>query len=235
MRIFRHPIRATIIIAALLLLPAASAQPQQPAQGAGAQAQQPGVVEWVDNFDGDALDERKWERFSFEGAGGGKLEVKEGELRMRGLGGSRVGVRSREPFAADRFIFEATLAKVLGQLPAPGKANADPGFGVLCVMFDGSGRNRVEWVLTSEKTFEAWAVVDGRGERLDNRKLGTKGKNPTLGIVRRGDEFVFMLNGQEGLRKTVKNMPHTFHAMLYGFGSTESHWDSVRVVTVKQP
>jgi hypothetical protein len=230
-RIFCH----TITVAALLLLPVASAQSPQPAQDGAAQAAQPGVSEWVDNFDGDALDESKWERFAFEGAGGGKLEVKEGELRMRGLGGSRVGVRSREPFVADRFIFEATLAKVLNQLPAVGKKESDLGFGVLCVMFDGSGRNRVEWILTSENTFEAWAVVDGRGERLDNRKLGTKDKKPTLGIVRRGDEFMFMLNGQEGFRRSLKNMPRTFHAMLYGFGSTESHWDSVRVVTVKQP
>jgi hypothetical protein len=32
-------------------------------------------------------------------------------------------------------------------------------------------------------------MTDGRGERLDNRKLGTKMKNPVLSVVRRGDEF----------------------------------------------
>jgi hypothetical protein len=100
-------------------------------------------------------------------------------------------------------------------------------------MFDGSGRNRIEWLLTSEGTFEAWAVVDGKSERLDNRKLGTKIKNPTLAIVRRGDEFLFMLNGQEGLSKTLKNMPRNFRVMLYGFGSSENNWDSVRIVTAK--
>jgi hypothetical protein len=77
-------------------------------------------------------------------------------------------------------------------------------------------------------------VIDGKGERLDNKKLGTKVKNPTLGIVRKGDEFFFMLNGQEGLKKTIKNLPRSFHLMLYGFGSSENDWDSVRVVTAKQ-
>jgi hypothetical protein len=96
-------------------------------------------------------------------------------------------------------------------------------------------------MLTSEGTFEAWSVVDGRGERLDDRKLGTKMKNPVLAIVRRGDEFLFVLNGpdsppqeaQVGLRKTIKNMPRTFHVMLYGFGTSENNWDALRVVTLK--
>ena len=104
----------------------------------------------------------------------------------------------------------------------------------MTVLFDGSGRNRVEWLLTSEGLLEAWVMVDGRAERLDGRNLATKAKNPTLAIVRRGDEFLFMLNGQEGLRKNLKNMPRSFHVMLYGFGSSENNWDSVRVVTVKQ-
>ena len=83
--------------------------------------------------------------------------------------------------------------------------------------------------------------MDGRGERLDNRKLGTKLKNPVLGVVRRGDEFLFVLNGpdspeeaaQVGLQKTIKNLPRTFRVMLYGFGSSENDWDAVRVVTLK--
>ena len=196
-------------------------------------ARQPQADEWGDSFDGDALNEADWERFSFEGAGGGKAEVKGGRLLMRGPAGSRAGVRSRREFAGDRFIFEGTLTKVTPQIIEPGRKDSDLGFGILCVLFDGAGRNRIEWVLTSENTFEAWAVVDGRAERLDNRKLGTKDKRPTLGIVRRGDEFLFMLNGEEGMRRTIKNMPQKFRAMLYGFGTTENEWDSARVVTVK--
>jgi hypothetical protein len=42
-----------------------------------------------------------------------------------------------------------------------------------------------------------------------------------------------MLNGQEELRKNLKSMPRSFRVMLYGFGSSENNWDSVRVVTVK--
>ncbi|HEX8183923.1 MAG TPA: hypothetical protein VF747_04210, partial [Blastocatellia bacterium] len=103
----------------------------------------------------------------------------------------------------------------------------------LCVLFDGSGRNRIEWILTSEGTFEAWSVIDGRGERLDNRNLATKVAKPTLAVVRRGDDFLFILNGQVGLTKTIKNMPRAFHVMLYGYGTSENNWDSVRVVTPK--
>ena len=84
-------------------------------------------------------------------------------------------------------------------------------------------------------------MVDGRGERLDNRKLGTKIKNPVLAVVRRGEEFLFVLNGpdsppqdaQVGLSRTIRNMPRTFHVMLYGYGSSENSWDAVRVVTTK--
>ncbi len=215
-----------IVIASAWLAVAQQAAPA-PAQGA------PAVDEWTDNFDGTDLDASRWERFSFEGGGGGKLSVEAGELRMRGTSGSRSGVRSKSQFSSDRFIVEGTVAKVGAQLPQPGDSGLSIGTAVLTIMFDGSGRNRVEWILTSEGTFEAWSVLDGRGERLDNRKLATKIANPTLGIVRRGDVFMFMLNGQMGLEKTLKRRPRDFHVMLYGFGSSENNWDSVRVVTAK--
>ena len=192
----------------------------------------PDVAEWIDNFDGSALDSDKWELYSLEG-GNGKVEVKEGQLRMRGQNGWRAGVRTKQAFSADRFIVEGTIARVGQALPDP-NSNALPiGNAIVTILFDGSGRNRIEWILTSEGTFEAWSVIDGKGERLDNKKLGTKLTNPTLGIVRKGDDYYFMLNGQEGLRKTIKNLPRAFHLMLYGFGSSENDWDSVRVVTVK--
>jgi len=222
-----------------LLFPAAVCRAQQsspaPAQKAAA------FDEWGDTFDGGGLDETKWERFTFEGGGGGKLEVRDGQLRLRSANQTRAGVRSRNPFAGDRFSVEADLAKVGPQMPQPGERAAPLGFAALTVLFDSSGRNRVEWILTSEGTFEAWKVVDGRAERLDNRKLGTKLKNPVLGIVRRGEEFLFVLNGRDsppeqaqvGLRATIKNLPTTFHVMLYGFGSSENNWDAVRVVTLK--
>jgi hypothetical protein len=222
----RFHLAAALSLAVCLL--AAANDPPASAAGQG----QPQAVEWADGFDGAALDETKWERYTFEGAGG-KVEVKDGSLRLRGGSGSRAGVRSRQQFSGDRFIFEGTVERVGRQLPEAGRHASDIGFATLCVLFDGSGRNRIEWIFTSENTFEAWAVVDGRGERLDNRKLGTKKKRPTLGIVRRGDEFLFMLNGEEGMRRTVKNMPQKFHAMLYGFGTSENDWDSVRIVTVK--
>ena len=194
----------------------------------------PPTEEWGDDFSGSELNRSNWEQFTFEGGSGGTMKVEQGELRMRSVSGARAGVRSKRAFNGDHFLMEGTIAKVGPALPEPGQPNQAPGNGILTVLFDGSGRNRVEWILTSEGLLEAWVMVDGRGERLDSRNLATKAKNPTLAIVRRGDEFLFMLNGQEGLRKNLKNMPRSFHVMLYGFGSSENNWDSVRVVTVKQ-
>lgn len=208
--------------------PAASPQASPAPQAAMA------VEEWADDFNGKELDPDKWERFTFEG-GVGKVGVKDGQLRMRGLTGStRAGVRSKQTFNGDRFIVEATVAKVGLALPDLNQRSLPIGNGVITIMFNSSDRNRIEWILTSEGTFEAWSIVDGRGERLDNRNLATKEKNPTLSIARKGDDFFFALNGQVGLQKTVKNMPRSFRVMLYGFSSSENNWDSVRVVIPKQ-
>jgi hypothetical protein len=210
--------------------------PSPPAQTAAPQMEQ-----WGDEFNGGALDDSKWERFTFEGGGGGKVEVEDGQLRLRSANKTRAGVRSKQTFAADRFSVEASVAKVAPQLPDAGDRASSIGFATLTILFDGSGRNRIEWINTSERTLEAWAVVDGVGERLDDRKLALKFDNPVLAIVRRGEEFLFVVNKPDGkpddaqiaLRKTVKNLPRTFRVMLYGFGSSQNNWDSVRVVTVK--
>lgn len=205
------------------------------------QAAAPRMEQWLDEFSGGALDESKWERFTFEGGGGGKLEVADGQLRLRSANKTRAGVRSKPTFAADRFSVEAVVTKSGAQLPDAGDRAAPIGFATLTILFDGSGRNRIEWIYTSERTLEAWAVVDSVGERLDNRKLALKFDNPVLAIIRRGDEFLFVVNKPDGkpedaqiaLTKTVKNMPRTFRVMLYGFGSSQNNWDSVRVVTAK--
>jgi hypothetical protein len=197
--------------------------------------------EWADEFDGDKLDENKWEKFTFEGASGGKLEVKNGELQIRGTGRTRAGVRTKEAFLGDRFAVEARVAKVGAAYPEPESNASTVGFATLTILFDGSGRNRVEWLVTSEGTMEAWSVVDGRSERLDNKKLGTKMKNPVLLLVRKGDQFSFYINGpaakpqdaQLGLQTTIKNLPKSFHVMLYGFGSSENNWDGVRIAVPK--
>jgi hypothetical protein len=215
-----------------------AATPRQPAS-----AQAAAFNQWGDEFEGKALDDDKWERFSFEGGGGGKLELKSGQLRLRSMNHTRSGVRSKQEFTADRFSVEAGVANVGPQILEPGDKSSPLGFAALTILFDGGGRNRIEWILTSEGAFEAWAVVDGQGERLDNRKLGTKLKNPVLAVVRRGDEFLFIINGpdsppqdaQVGLTKVIKNLPRAFRVMLYGFGSSENEWDFVRVATPKQP
>ena len=201
----------------------------------------PKVEEWTDDFAGAALDEKKWERFTFEGGSGGKVEIKEGQARIRSAAKTRAGIRTREAFTGDRWIVEAQLAKVGPGLPELGSNGPTLGFAALTILFDGSGRNRIEWILTSEGTFEAWSVRDGQGERLDNKALGTKMKNPVLSVVRRGDEFLFIINradgraeeAQIGLQKTIRNMPKSFHVMLYGYGTSENNWDSLRVVVAK--
>jgi hypothetical protein len=236
---------AFVLLILCLAHPAAHAQKASATPAPSPSQQQPAMAfdEWADNFDGQELDPNKWERFTFEGGGGGKAKVEQGELRMRGMGGSRAGVRSKPTFVSDRFIAEAAIARVGSALPELGESSAPPGNAILTILFDGSGRNRIEWILTSEGHFEAWSVVDGKGERLDNRTLGTKIKNPIIAIVRRGDEFLFVLNApghpaedaQVGVTKTIKNLPRSFRVMLYGYGSSENDWDSVRVVTPKKP
>jgi hypothetical protein len=241
MGIGRFFINTAALAFALFALNISAGAQQQPSQPSAQQTAQQAYDQWEDDFNGASLDESKWERFSFEGAGGGKVEVKGGAVHIRSLNGSRAGIRSKQDFTGDRFSVEAKVAGVGPQVLNPGDNSAPLGFAALTILFDGSGRNRIEWILTSEGTFEAWSIVDGRGERLDNRKLGTKLKNPVLGIVRKGDDFLFVLNGpdsppqdaQVGLKKTIKNLPRTFRVMLYGFGSSENDWDAVRVVTLK--
>src|SRR5215212_2406939 len=160
--------RALAAVAAILsaCLTAAGRQP------APAQEAQPAVEEWKDDFDGDRLDETKWERYTFEG-GGGKAEVKDKQLRMRGGEGSRSGVRSRQLFSGERFFVQAALAKVGERAPQPGEQGMQAGTGILTVLLGGSTSNRIEWLLRSDGIFEAWLSVDGRMERIDNRQLAT--------------------------------------------------------------
>ncbi|MDQ3751021.1 MAG: hypothetical protein M3367_18685 [Acidobacteriota bacterium] len=231
----------TILIATLGFNGQVRAQETKPSPSPAATQNKPQFEEWSDDFTSDKLDEKKWEKFTFEGGSGGKLEVKDGEVKIRSAGKTRAGIRTKDSFSGDRFAVEGRLSKVGAAYPEPGSRISTLGFGTLTVLFDGSGRNRIEWMLTSEGTFEAWSVVDGRSERLDNKKLATKMKNPVLLIVRKGDEFSFYINdpkgapqdAQLGLTATVKNLPKSFHVMLYGYGSSENNWDGVRVVVPK--
>jgi hypothetical protein len=203
------------------------AAPQKPAAP-------PAIEEWGDDFDGERLDEAKWEPYTFEGGGGGKIEVKEHQLRLRGAGGSRSGVRSKQTFHSERFYVEAALAKVGPRTPQQGEEAFPPGFAIVAVLFDGNPTNRIEWLLRSDGIFEAWQSVDGRMTRVDNGKLATKEKNPKLGIARRGEKVFFMLNREVGLQSTVRGVSPNFKVMLYGFGSSENYWDSIAVQTLKQ-
>jgi len=227
-------VRALAAVAAILsACLAASGQQPAPAQGAQPQGAQPAVEEWKDDFDGDQLDETKWERYTFAG-GGGKAEVKDKQLRMRGGEGSRSGVRSRQSFGGERFFVQAALAKVGERAPQPGEQGMQAGTAILTVLFGGSTSNRIEWLVRSDGLFEAWVSVDGRMERVDNRKLATKAKSLWLGIGRRGDQVFLMVNDKVALEHTVRGLTPNFKVMLYGFGTTENIWDSVSVQTLKQ-
>ena len=201
-------------------------QAQTPAQAA--------VDEWGDDFDVDGLNATKWEEYAFEGGSGGKIEVKDKQLRMRGMGGSRSGIRSKQSFRGDRFYVEATLAKVGVRNPQPGESGFPPGYAILTVLFDGNSVNRLEWILRSDGIFEAWQSFDGKLERFDNGKLATKERNPRLGIGRRGEQIFFMLNREVGLERTIRGLSTNFKVMLYGYGSSENNWDAVYVQTAKQ-
>ena len=223
-------VRALAAAAILLAACLTAAGQQQPAPAQGAQAS---VDEWRDDFDGDKLDEAKWERYTFEG-GGGKAEVKEKQLRLRGGEESRSGVRSRQTFTGERFLVQAQLAKVGERAPQQNEQGMQAGTAILTVLFGGSTTNRVEWLLRSDGIFEAWVAVDGRMERIDKRNLATKAKSLWLGIGRRGDQLFFMVNDKVALEHTQRAMPSTFKVMLYGFSTTENNWDSITVQTLKQ-
>jgi hypothetical protein len=228
----------TIVVAAILSTvitttagPAVSLESQNPP---ATQAAQPAVEEWGDDFDGNQLDDKKWEPYTFEGGGGGKIEVKDKQLRMRGSGGSRSGVRSKQSFHSERFYVEAALGKVGTRIPEPGEDAFPPGFAIVAVLFDGNPGNRIEWLLRSDGILEAWQSVDGRMTRVDNGKLATKEKTPKLGIARRGEKIFFMLNREVGLESTIRGVSPNFKVMLYGFGTSENNWHSVSVQTLKQ-
>lgn len=223
-------VRALAAAAAVLAACLAAAGQQQPAPAQGAQ---PAVQEWRDDFDGDKLDETKWERYTFEG-GGGKAEVKEKQLRLRGGEASRSGVRSRQSFGGERFLVQAQLTKVGERAPEAGEQGMQAGTGILTVLFGGSTSTRAEWLLRSDGIFEAWLSVDGRMERIDNRQLATKAKSLWLGIGRRGDQIFFMVNDKVALEHTARGLPSSFKVMLYGFGTTENNWDAITVQTLKQ-
>ena len=220
-----------VLLAVIVLVGTCAGQQPTPSP---AQTAKPAVDEWTDDFNANELDTSKWEVYTFEGGGGSKVEVKGGVVKLRGAAASRSGIRSKQLFHGDRFYVEATVAKVLGQLPQPGQDSHQPGYAIVTVLFGGNATNRLEWIFRSDGLFEAWVTLDGRSERLDNQKLGTKEKTPHLGIARRGDEVYFMLNREVGLQKTLRGLPGDFKVMLYGFGSTENCWDEIFVQTLKQ-
>ena len=172
------------LIALVIVLTAAASLAQEQTGSSPAQSSKPPAVEeWGDDFNGKELDQTKWERFSFEGGNGGKFTLEEGQLRMRGVSGARSGVRSTNAFTGDRFVINAVLAKVGAGLPEPGQSATQPGNAILTVLFDSSGRNRIEWILTSEGIFEAWSMIDGRGERLDGRNLADPQRHEVMRVA----------------------------------------------------
>lgn len=190
----------------------------------------PALTEVKEEFDGDALDAKKWEQYSL--SGGGKIKLEKGKLQTSGASESRAGVRSVQSFAGERFLVSAKIAKISAGLS---DASGTPtGNAILTILFDNTGVNRLEWLLTTEGRFEAWLMRDGKSERLDGNNLGTKEKSPTLGIGRRGDDYFFMLNGEVGLQKKIKNLPLGFRVMLYGFGTSKTEWESVSIITPEQ-
>ena len=230
-----YAIALPALLSAAMVLVVIAAQPAVSQENPPAkQTAQPAVEEWSDDFDSNQLDETKWEPYTFEGGGGGKIEVKDKQLRMRGSGGSRSGIRSKQLFHGERFYVEAALGKVGQRIPEPGEGAFPPGFAIVAVLFDGNPANRIEWLLRSDGIFEAWQSVDGRMIRVDNGKLATKEKTPKLGIARRREKVFFMLNREVGLESTIRGVSSNFKVMLYGFGTSENNWDSVAVQTLKQ-
>ncbi len=216
-----------LLVVALVLAEQAPAQQPAPAQPPSA----PQLQEWLATFEGGDIDQARWEKFSFEGDPGVSVKVEKGELHMKGVNNSRAGIRSKPMFSGERFIVDAKLAKVGKRLPTRGSAD-DTGFAVVALLFGGSDLNRLEWILRSDGRLEAWLMrANEPSQQLDNHKLGIKFSDPTLGIARKGDDFLFLVNGEVGMQKNIPGFVKDFKVMLYGFGSSQNDWKSVRVVT----
>ena len=79
------------------------------------------------------------------------------------------------------------------------------------------------------------------GETRTEPRRNLLSTRTSLCAVQKGDESSFYLNDAKGapqdaqlaLTKTVKNLPKSFHVMLYGYGSSENNWDGVRVTVPK--
>jgi hypothetical protein len=217
-------IGGVMLILAGALFGAAQEQPIKPVPAA------PVLAEVKEEFDGDALDAKKWEQYSLNGVG--KIKLEKGKLQTSGATDSRAGIRSVPTFTGERFLVSAKIAKVSAGLSS--ESRAPLGNAILTILFDNAGVTRLEWLMTHEGRFEAWLIRDGKSERLDGNNLGTKEKSPTLGIGRRGEDYFFMLNGEVGLQKNIKNLPLNFRVMLYGFGTSKDEWESVSIITPEQ-
>ena len=114
-------------------------------------------------------------------------------------------------FNADKFAVSAKVAKVSAGLSE--ESGTPTGNAVLAVLFDNGGVNRIEWILTTEGRFEAWVMRDGTSERIDGKNLATKEKSPTLGIGRRGDDYLFY--AQRRSRSAEKNQKSSLHFSCY--------------------
>ncbi|MEO7674735.1 MAG: hypothetical protein ABIU09_11745, partial [Pyrinomonadaceae bacterium] len=118
-----------VVILSICLGETAYAQDKKPSSSpASAAAGAPQFEEWSDEFGGYKLDEKKWERFTFEGASGGKLDVRDGEVQIRSIAKTRAGIRTKEAFSGDRFAVEGRVAKVGAAYPDPGSNSSTLGF-----------------------------------------------------------------------------------------------------------
>jgi hypothetical protein len=131
--------------------------------------------EWSDDFTGESLTESKWEKFTFEGGSGGKLEVKTGLCKFAAQANTRRNSHKkflfRRPFRRRSPIVESRSGVSRTRQPHLDARfrNSDH-----FVRRFGAQSNRMD--ADQRRTLEAWSVTDGRGERLDNKKLGTKMK-----------------------------------------------------------
>ena len=110
----RKSTRLILIMLCCAALPVdfALAKSQNQQAQSGQSPSQVAVDNWGDEFDGNTLDTEMWERFTFAGGSGGKADLKDGQLRMRGTVGTRAGVRSKRTWRTNRFFVEGVLAKV---------------------------------------------------------------------------------------------------------------------------
>lgn len=180
-----------------------------------------------DDFDGTTLDTSKWSLTSEEGQGVGEAIVANGELELRGPGaGNRWGVMTQKTFSASGSAVEVKVNTV--DEFGPAAINA------LLQLYGGTGAFTNFLEFGAERLDESGLPVlhvfgPESGDFHQTMNFAFPAEPLVLTAVRRGSDFDFFANGRWFYSTSSQRLPGDHRIFLYGYGSSISHWDWIKV------